>query len=500
MVKLKQRYSAVLMSISSLPSPYGIGGFGDETKHFIDFLSSCGFSAMQVLPFNLPDYGNSPYGSCSAFAGNYLYIDPKKLADIGLITFDELKECEYTGSPYTVDYNFVFKSKRKMLKIAFKRFLNMFSDELESFAANNPWVVDYALYMAIKESYNGKPWQEWEQVHRNFDSAISRYLDFKEEADFYVFEQYVFSSQYTDVKRYAEDRGIAIIGDIPIYVANDSVDVWKNPTLFCLDNNYVSKEVAGVPPDAFSAEGQLWGNPIYNWAEHEKTNFSWWLSRLERTLELYDIVRIDHFRGFASYYSIPANAKNAKNGEWKKGPGMKLFVPVLERFDRNRIIAEDLGTYSEDVATLLKESKIRGMRVIQFGFSGGDSTHLPHNYDNTCLAYIGTHDNNTLLGWLWECDDIQRKFALHYCGFNGSDWGMGGYYSPSCRSVIETVWKSAAAVAVIPFQDLCGFGSDARMNTPGVPKDNWRFRTTFDTIDQVDKDYFSGINKLFFRS
>ena len=257
--------------------------------------------------------------------------------------------------------------------------------------------------------------------------------------------------------------------------------------------------VAGVPPDAFSEDGQLWGNPVYNWKNHSAEDFSWWISRLERTLQLYDAVRIDHFRGFASYYTVDANLKDAKNGEWKKGPGMELFERVIAKFGNERIIAEDLGTYSEDVAELLKSTGIKGMRVIQFGFSGGDSTHLPHNYPENCLAYIGTHDNNTLLGWLWDLNDEQRKFVLEYVGFAGDDWGKGGYYSESCRKVIETVFKTAAATVVIPFQDLCGFGSDARMNIPGIPKDNWRFRTTFETIDGVDVAYFRKINLLFFR-
>ena len=499
MLKLKKRCSAVLMSVSSLPSPYGIGGFGDEFKKFIDFLISCGFSAMQVLPFNLPDFGNSPYGSCSAFAGNYLYIDPQKLKNDGFLTEKELERCVYNGSPYTVDYDFVYKAKRNMLNSAFKNGFEKVKAEVEAFSKSNPWVLDYALYMAIKEKHNGASWQEWELEFKNYKTARLKADSLKDEINFYCFEQYLFSKQYSEVKKYAEDNGVSIIGDIPIYVAVDSVDVWKNPELFCLDDDYLPKVVAGVPPDAFSSEGQLWGNPVYDWEQHEKGKFSWWISRLERTLELYDTVRIDHFRGFASYYTVDANAKDAKNGEWKKGPRMKLFSEVLKRFGNERIIAEDLGTYSEDVAELLQNTGIKGMRVIQFGFSDGDSTHLPHNYSKNCLAYIGTHDNNTLLGWLWDLDENQRSTVLDYCGFKGDDWGKGGFYSTSCRSVIETVWKTSAAITVIPFQDLCGFGSDARMNIPGVPKDNWRFRTTAETIKSVDEAYFRKINRLFFR-
>lgn len=499
MLKLKNRYSAVLMSVSSLPSPYGIGGFGDEFEKFIDFLSECGFSAMQVLPFNLPDFGNSPYGSCSAFAGNYLYIDPKKLKDDGFLTENELEKCIYKGSPYTVDYEFVYKSKREMLKTAFDNGFNKVRAKVEKFVKSNDWVFDYALYMSIKEKFGGASWQEWEEEFKNYKSALFNSDFLKDDIDFYCFEQYLFSNQYSSVKKYAEDKEIAIIGDIPIYVAADSVDVWKNPELFCLDDDYLPKIVAGVPPDAFSKDGQLWGNPVYDWEQHKKENYAWWISRLDRTLELYDVVRVDHFRAFASYYTINAEAPDAKNGEWKKGPRMELFSEILKVFDKERIIAEDLGTYSEDVAELLENTGIKGMRVIQFGFADGDSTHLPHNYSKDCLAYIGTHDNNTLLGWLWDLDDSQRSKVLEYCGFKGDDWGKGGYYSDSCRSVIETVWKSSAAITVIPFQDLCGFGCDARMNIPGVPKDNWRFRTTFETVNSVDKLYFKKINNLFFR-
>lgn len=499
MVKMKKRYAAVLMSLSSLPSPFGIGGFGEETKRFLSRLKEMGFSAWQVLPFNLPDFGNSPYGSCSAFAGSYLYIDPRGLRAEGYITEQELRECVYPGSPYTVDYDFVLRQKKKVLRQAFSRALPSILPELEAFLSKNSWVQDYALFMTLKNRFDGAAWQLWPEEYRDYRRAVAFSEESRDEMLFYVFEQYIFDTQYAAVRRYAESLGIAVIGDIPIYVAADSVDVWKNPSLFQLNGEYQPDRVAGVPPDAFSADGQLWGNPVYRWEEHQKTGYAWWLSRLDRTLALYGAVRIDHFRAFASYYAVDADADNAKHGVWEKGPGMDLFDPVLKRFDRDRIIAEDLGTCGEDVTALLCDSGIRGMRVVQFGFSGGDSTHLPHHYGENCVAYIGTHDNNTLLGWLWEMEDAQRKFALDYCGFTGSDWGAGGYHSASCRAVIETVWKSAAAGAVIPFQDLCGFGCDARMNIPGVPKDNWRFRTTEETIDGIDREYFRYINALYFR-
>lgn len=499
LLKLKERYSAVLMSISSLPSEYGIGGFGEETERFMWFIKACGFSALQVLPFNLPDFGNSPYGSCSAFAGNYLYIDPKRLLEDGFITDEEEQQARYLGSPYTVDYSFVYQSKKQIIKRAFEHGFKKVKKEVADFADNNPWVNDYALYMALKEKFDGAAWQKWPNKWREYSSAFSYRFELQKEIDFYLFEQYLFAEQYQKIKKYAEGIGLAVIGDIPIYVAADSVDVWKNPKMFCLDADYYPKEVAGVPPDAFSDDGQLWGNPVYDWDAHESENFAWWLSRLERTFELYDVVRIDHFRGFASYYSIDYVTSDAKKGVWKKGPANKLFDVILNRFERERIIAEDLGTYSEDVDRLLKTTGIRGMRVVQFGFSDGESTHMPHNYTPDCLAYLGTHDNNTLLGWIWDMDEGSRARMLRYCGFTGDDWGKGGFESESCRAVIETVWRSAASIAVIPFQDLCGFGCDARMNIPGISKDNWRFRTTEETIKGIDYAYFCKINQLYFR-
>ncbi len=499
MLPLKQRFSAVLMSVFSLPSPYGIGGFGDETEAFLSFLKEGGFSAWQTLPFQPPDSGYSPYGGCSAFAGNPLYIDPKRLQKQGLLTAEEEQEAVYTGSPFTVDYSFVYAAKNKMLKRAFSRFYPQGKGVLSTFEEQNPWVKDYAFFMALKEQNNGAPWQEWPAEQRTYSTALLQLEQHRERVDFYRFEQWVFAEQYAAIKQYAEACGIAIIGDIPMYVSLDSVDVWKNPALFCLNEEYQPTDVAGVPPDAFSEEGQRWGNPLYDWAAHKKENFAWWLARIERCMQLYDLLRIDHFRAFASYYTIPAEEINAKKGVWKVGPGEALFDLVLERYPQERIIAEDLGVYGQDVERLLVSTGIRGMRVLQFGFSGDNSSHLPHRYSEHCVAYVGTHDNNTLLGWLWDCGEEERRRILAYCGFRGSDWGAGGYHSESCRCLIETVWRTAAAIAVIPFQDLCGFGRDARVNIPGVPKDNWRFRTTMETIRQVDKHYFKRINQLYFR-
>lgn len=493
------RFSAVLMSISSLPNRFGVGGLGREAENFIKFIKQAGFSAWQILPVNPLDSGNSPYGSCSAFAGNFLYIDPQWLYENGFLTKIQLDDCVYSGSPYTVDYPKVFELKRRMLKNAYNAKADELGQCLELFKAENPWVKDYALYMAIKDTYDSAPFYAWESQHKCYKNALLKSDEFYKSSNYYVFEQYIFYLQYNEIYNFAKKNNILIIGDIPIYVAADSVDVWKNPELFSLNDDFKPKMVAGVPPDAFSKTGQLWGNPVYEWKSHEKNDFLWWRLRLRHTFEMYDIVRIDHFRGFSSYYQIEFGSADAVNGKWVSGPGMKLFSKILEDFPAEKFIAEDLGTITPDVEKLLLETKIKSMRVVQFGFSGEDSPHLPHNYKDNCIAYVGTHDNNTLLGWLWELDSGTRKTVLDYCGFKGSDWGCGGFKSEPCRCVTETVFKSAAKAVIVPFQDLCGFGSDARMNMPGTAENNWRFRTVNDVIDSVDREYFLKINKLFFR-
>ena len=290
---------------------------------------------------------------------------------------------------------------------------------------------------------------------------------------------------------------------MPIYVAMDSVDVWSNLPMFLIDEKTLKVEkVAGVPPDYFSEDGQLWGNPIYNWDSMKKDGYTWWLSRLEHTLKIYDTVRIDHFRAFASYWAVPADSKTAKVGEWLDGPKMDFFNAVFEKFGKNApIIAEDLGVFGEDVVELLEDTGFPGMKVVQFGFDpNSDSSHLPHNAGQNSVNYVGTHDNNTILGWLWEASENEREFALEYCHFNGSNWGDGGFKSASCRAITEAVWQSASNTAIIAFQDMCGFGSDARMNIPGVPEKKWRFRTTRDTIDNIDAEYFRHINSLYRRT
>lgn len=499
---LKKRGAGVLLHISSMPSQYGVGVFDENARHFIDKIADMGFTYWQVLPFNPTDNANSPYCSPSAFAGNFLFINPEGLRDMGLVGDDDVRENIYDGTPYTADYEFAAEKRLKLLKKAFLNIGDDIAKEIKAFEIENEWLTDYSVFMAVKELENGKPWWEWSEKHAHYFECVKDIYSYEEKAAFWKFVQFVFYKQWNGLKAYANKKGIAIIGDMPIYVAMDSVDVWSNLPMFLIDEKTLKVEkVAGVPPDYFSADGQLWGNPIYDWAAMKKDGYSWWISRLSHALKTYDTVRIDHFRAFASYWEIPADSKTAKVGKWVDGPKMDLFNKIFDALGSNApIIAEDLGVFGDEVVKLLEDTKFPGMKVIQFGFDpNSDSSHLPHNAVPNSINYVGTHDNNTILGWLWEADESERAFALDYCHFKGDNWGEGGYCSASCRSIIEAVWQSASNIAIIALQDMCGFGSDARMNIPGVPEKNWRFRTTKDTIDSIDSEYFKKINALYRR-
>lgn len=498
---LNTRASGVLMHLSSVPSKYGIGVMGEETKRFIDKIKEMGFSYWQVLPLNPPDFYGSPYTSDAVFAISHMFISPDGLVSAGLVSPEDTLRSVYYGSEYTADYEFAYSSRLELLRKAYLNASEEIKAEVERFVAQNEWCRSYSLFMAAKERFENKPWYEWDKKFAYYENCLENADELKTEADFYAFVQYIAFSQWREIKLYANDRGVKILGDMPIYVSMDSADVWSNRRLFEIDgNDFSKKKVAGVPPDYFSEDGQLWGNPLYNWAEMEKDGYKWWVDRLKASFKLFDTVRIDHFRAFASYWAVPADAKTAKTGEWLQGPGMKLFDKIKQEIGEPPIIAEDLGTFGEDVVKLLEDTRFPGMRVIQFGFDPNcDSTHLPHNYPRNSVAYVGTHDNTTLLAWLWEARPEQRKFALDYCNFKGDNWGDGGYYSPSCRAVIETVWRSPSLISIISFQDLCGFGSDARMNVPGRAFGNWLFRTTEETIGMIDSGYYQYINRLFKR-
>lgn len=455
---LKQRGAGVLMHISSMPSEYAVGVFDSNVKEFIDTIADMGFTYWQVLPFNPLDGANSPYCSPSAFAGNYLFIDPKGLLEMQLVSEDDVKNNIYSGSPYTANYEFAGEKRLALLKNAFLHIDESLAKEIKEFEINNPWLTDYSVFMAVKELEDMKPWWEWKTEHAHYFECIKDIYSYEESAAFWKFVQFIFFKQWSEIKDYANQKGVAIVGDMPFYVAMDSVDIWSNPTMFKIDEKTLKVDkVAGVPPDYFSEDGQLWGNPIYDWNAMEKDNYAWWISRLGNALKTYDIVRIDHFRAFASYWEIPADSPTAKVGKWVDGPKMKLFDRIFDVYPDAPIIAEDLGVFGEDVVQLLEDTKFPGMKVVQFGFDpNSDSSHMPHNAVQNSINYVGTHDNNTLLGWLWEANENERKFALDYVGFNGDNWGEGGYYSPSCRKIIESVWASSSNVAIIALQDMCG--------------------------------------------
>ena len=489
------------MHISSLPGKYATGTMGNEAREFATSLREMGFSLWQMLPLNPVDMSGSPYCSSSAFAGNIALIDPYLLFRSGLITEAELKENEYDGSKYAAAHSFAFEKRLATLRKAFGRLDADTKSLVDIFASQNEWVLPYAYYMALKDAFSLKPWWEWDSEYVKYEEALKVKDKHKAEIDFYIFTQYVFFTQFRALKEHANSIGVELMGDMPIYVSRDSADLWANRGEFQINEKSLAPSfVAGVPPDYFSEDGQLWGNPLYDWDKMEKNGFTWWKKRLAHSLKLFDKVRIDHFRAFASYWAVPAESKTAKNGKWIDGPGMKLFNAFRDEFVNLPIVAEDLGTFGEDVVKLLEDTAFPGMRVIQFGFDpDGDSTHLPHNYPINSVAYVGTHDNNTILGWLWDASERERAFALRYCCFGGNNWGEGGHYSPSCRAVIEAVWRSSAKIAIVAVQDMCGYGKDARMNIPGTAEDNWSFRIGEEGLAGIDKRYFAEINSVYRR-
>ena len=501
-IKMKQTRSAgVLLHITSLPGPFGTGVLGEEAAAFVRQLTEMHFHYWQVLPLCPVDANGSPYCSFSAFAGNLSLIDPRKLQAEGLLTEAEVRENVYDGSVYTASHAFALEHRICALKKAFARRTDDHRALAALFAEQNPWVRDYALFMALKDANGQKPWWKWPKEQADAAQAKKLTDVYSEEIAFYIFAQYIFFTQFRALKEYANSRGVFLIGDMPIYVSLDSVDVWSNRSLFEMDKETFSPaRVAGVPPDYFSEDGQLWGNPLYDWKAMKKTGYAWWIDRIRHAGKLYDRVRIDHFRAFASYWAIPFESKSAKVGVWEKGPGMALFNAVKKALPDVDIIAEDLGIFGEDVVQLLSDSGFPGMRVVQFGFDpGGDSTHLPHNYPKNCIAYLGTHDNNTLLGWLWDAVPAERDYALRYCCFGGREWGEGGFYSGSCRAIIETVWRSSADTAIVAVQDMCGFGKDARMNIPGTMGENWTWRISADALSMIDQNYYRQINDIYRR-
>lgn len=475
-----KRASGVLMHVSSLWGDHSEGSFGEAARQWIDFLSECGFSYWQTLPFCLPDEANSPYKSFSAFSGNPFFIDLPMLFKVGLITREEL-EASYQKNPYACEFDRLNKERLPLLAKAASRMTD--TSCIDEFMKDHPRTEQFCTYMALKAANEDLPWNEWTNDTPD-----------EETLKLWRFTQWAFFSQWKEIKAYANSKGISIIGDIPIYVAWDSADVWAAPEQFQLDKRKNPSSVAGVPPDYFSADGQLWGNPLYDWKRMKEDGFSWWKERMSFMLENFDGVRIDHFRGIEAYFSIKAGEKTARNGKWKKGPGMALINAIKPMCEGKLIIAEDLGDITPEVIKLVEDSGFPGMRVLQFGFIGDDnSPHLPHNYPNNCVAYTGTHDNNTLLGYVWDLDYETRRRVFDYCGYTGTD-NDGSY-----DHLLRTMFASHADLLILPIQDLLLYGCDTRINKPGIAEGNWSYRMTRDQLNRIDRGKFRYWNKLFRR-
>lgn len=466
------RSSGVLMHMSSLPSPYGIGTMGKQAKQFVDFLEKAGQTYWQMLPICPTSYGDSPYQSPSGFAGNPYFIDLDILCTKKLLKKSECRSYQWNVKDDTVDYALLYENRYDLLRKAKVRFFENVPQEYWQFCEKEAdWLDDFALFMALKEAHNGAQWSEWEHPLKFREAeAIAKAKDtYADEIDFWKMLQYLFFEQWCELKNYANERGIRIIGDVPIYVAGDSVDVWTNPSQFYLDENLEPIDVAGCPPDAFSADGQLWGNPLFRWDVMREDGYSWWTMRLRKMSTLYDVIRIDHFRGFDSYYAIPGKDTTARNGVWRNGPGMELFRAVEEKLGKPDIIVEDLGFLTPSVLQLVADSGYPGMKVVQFAFdSRDDSDYMPHNYDKHCVVYTGTHDNDTILGWMKQAPKNSVKKAKEYLRMTkeeGYNWGM------MCGA-----WMSSANLAVVTMQDLIGLGSSARMNVPSTLGGNWTWR------------------------
>ena len=469
------RTSGILMPIFSLPSPHGIGTFGREAYNFVDFLAKAGQTYWQILPLNPTNYGDSPYQSFSSFAGNPYFIDLDMLLEEGLLTVAEIIEADFGEDPLSVDYGKLYNNRIPLLKRAFARFEP--DKAYKKFCRQNKfWLDEYVLFMALKNAHNDIAWENWEDELRLRKAKAIKAAkeEYAEVMDFYRFVQFKFDQQWQALKSYANENGIYIVGDIPIYVAYDSADTWANPKQFLLDRDLKPIKVAGCPPDAFSEDGQLWGNPLYRWDVMKEDGYTWWKKRLGHAMKLYDKVRIDHFRGFEAYYTIPYGDKTAKNGSWMTGPNLDLFDAMKEEFGEDLpIIAEDLGFLTEEVYEMLRKSGFPGMKVMQFAFDGKPTNeYLPHNHVKNCVVYTGTHDNDTIMGWLESSKEKtvkQAKQYMHATDAEGFNWTM-----------IRTALMSVADTVIIMMHDLIGLGSEARINMPSTVGGNWQWR-----IDKV---------------
>jgi len=485
------RSAGILLHPTSLPSRYGIGDFGYDAFRFVDFLEETKQTLWQILPLGPTGYGNSPYQCFSAFAGNPLLISPDKLKEENLLEDKDLENFPFSN-PHQVDFSEIINYKFTLLRKAYNNFKQ--TEESEDFIKfkeeNKFWLEDFALFMALKNYHNGNVWSKWEtEIAFRKKDAIKKWKEkLKEEIQFHEFVQFTFFKQWKEIKNYANNKKIKIIGDVPIYIAYDSADLWANRNLFTVDDEGNLEFVAGVPPDYFSKTGQLWGNPLYKWDVMEKTNFDWWIKRFSKMFELVDIVRIDHFRGFEAYYKIPGNAKTAEHGEWVKAPGEKLFKTIIDKLGDVPILAEDLGVITKEVNELRMKFNFPGMKILQFAFGKtGEKRFLPHNHEKNCVVYTGSHDNDTTKGF------FRKEKELNSDVFRHAQFYMNYYGDDMCTALIRLAYSSVADIVVIPMQDILNLDTDARMNFPGKPDGNWAWRFTW---EQINEEIKSKIAKL----
>lgn len=483
------RAAGILLSVTSLPSRYGIGCFSKSAYDFVDWLKEAGQTYWQILPLGPTSYGDSPYQSFSTFAGNPYFISLEELIEEGVLTKEECEQADFGKKPDDISYEKIYKNRLPLLRKAYERSQISENEDYQRFVTENQWwLADYALFMAVKDRFGGEPWTQWAQDIRFRQGHAMDYYrrELYFDIEFQQYLQYKFFSQWRRLKAYANEKGIRIIGDIPIYVAMDSADTWAHPELFQLDEENLPIAVAGCPPDGFSADGQLWGNPLYRWDYHRETGYAWWMSRLWSCFQLYDVVRIDHFRGFDEYYSIPYKAATAVGGHWEKGPGIDLFQRMKECLGWHEVIAEDLGYVTDSVRQLVAKSGFPGMKVLEFAFdsrdSGSANDYLPHNYPENSVAYTGTHDNETIVGWFGSITKEERQKARDY---------LCDHYTPQkllYKSFISLVMRSSARTCIIPMQDYLGHDNRSRMNRPSTLGINWRWRLTKGDLSEELKE------------
>ena len=488
------RECGILMHITSLPGPYGVGTMGRYAFSFVDFLKLSGQSYWQILPLNPTGYGDSPYQSCSTFAGNHYLIDLDLLVEEGLLKKKELDQITWNLSETKVSFGLLYHHRLKILRLAYDRFQD--KKVLDVFCkANSAWLPDFALFMALKNRFGGKPWYDWDEdlKFRNSKAIEKAKKELSEEIKFYCFVQYLFFKQWSALRAYAHSQGIRIVGDVPIYVPYDSVDVWTNPSQFQLDGKLDPVSVAGCPPDGFTEDGQLWGNPLYRWDVMEADGFTWWIQRLAAAGEMYDVVRLDHFRGLESYWSVPYGDKTARNGKWVKGPGLAFVKAIHKELPKLEMIAEDLGYMTQEVMDLRDASGYPGMKVLQFGFDPKEpSDYLPHTYTRNTVCYTGTHDNMTMRQWFDTAMEEEVELAtayMHVTADEGPVWGS-----------IRTAMASVSDICVIQMQDFVEFGGEARMNFPGTLSDsNWTWRAKCDIMNPALSERIYNMTKLYGR-